>query len=363
MKKTISILLCCVFLFALIACFSIGTYAETINGYNYGTVLTFVGQGTFYQVQNINGVKSDYTYNSVTHTTKVGLDNIIGINDSITIVFKSNSNSQLATLKPIVALTTTNTLNNTWSYDVKIVNGFTYVYFNYKFNTGSNDTATFNFVTGETTYSVTPYIYTADVSYTISYSNTVVVGTDANGVVNYTGKYGDTLNVLITSNSEITADCDTGTLTANPNGIDYLYTFVFGVDNPVVIYNNGGVGVNTLTVNALTAKGSAMYYQQYYKGYQDGIKDLKLQIEDAYNKGKSDGFVEGKKAGITEGIGMADTSTFDGLFSAVVDAPIHYIFGWLNFDIFGVNMFGVFQFVITVLVCISVFFIIKKFIK
>lgn len=81
------------------------------------------------------------------------------------------------------------------------------------------------------------------------------------------------------------------------------------------------------------------YQQGLYDGIQQGKQEgITIGEEQAVNKYKDQWLQQGRQ----EGIASANEYTFLGLISAAVDAPLQALMGLLNFDLLGINFFGLF---------------------
>jgi len=84
---------------------------------------------------------------------------------------------------------------------------------------------------------------------------------------------------------------------------------------------------------------------QYQTGYSDGYNNgynrgYSNGDADGYSTGWNRGFASGKAAGFSDGVNSANTYTFFGLISAVLDAPLKVFKGMLDFDVLGMNLSG-----------------------
>lgn len=81
------------------------------------------------------------------------------------------------------------------------------------------------------------------------------------------------------------------------------------------------------------------YQQGLYDGIQQGKQEgITIGEEQAVNKYKDQWLQQGRQ----EGIASANEYTFLGLISAAVDAPLQGLMGLLNFELLGINFFGLF---------------------
>lgn len=87
---------------------------------------------------------------------------------------------------------------------------------------------------------------------------------------------------------------------------------------------------------------SSVNSSSYEQGYSQGIKDREQYGNQQYLKGKADG------------IESANTYSFTGLFTAIFDVPIQTLFGLLNVEILGVNLYSFFTGLLTLALIIFV---------
>lgn len=87
---------------------------------------------------------------------------------------------------------------------------------------------------------------------------------------------------------------------------------------------------------------SSVNSSSFEQGYQQGIKDREQYGNQQYLKGKADG------------IESANTYSFTGLFTAIFDVPIQTLFGLLNVEILGVNLYSFFTGLLTLALIIFV---------
>lgn len=87
---------------------------------------------------------------------------------------------------------------------------------------------------------------------------------------------------------------------------------------------------------------SSVNSSSFEQGYSQGIKDREQYGNQQYLKGKADG------------IESANTYSFTGLFTAIFDVPIQTLFGLLNIEILGVNLYSFFTGLLTLALIIFV---------
>ena len=91
-----------------------------------------------------------------------------------------------------------------------------------------------------------------------------------------------------------------------------------------------------------------------------GVEDYNL----GYHNGYSNGYDAGVKVGYTNGwndaIASTSGGTFHGLFNAIADTPLRFLYGLFNFDLFGISVLVI---VLSLLTGIILFGIVKKFWK
>lgn len=93
------------------------------------------------------------------------------------------------------------------------------------------------------------------------------------------------------------------------------------------------------------------YQQGLYDGIQQGRQEgITIGEEQAVNKYKEQWLQQGRQ----EGIASANHYTFLGLISAAVDAPLQALMGLLNFEILGINFFGLFGGLLTLAIILFI---------
>lgn len=102
------------------------------------------------------------------------------------------------------------------------------------------------------------------------------------------------------------------------------------------------VFVNTFTIEATFLQGKSEYQTGYDIGYSAG-----------YSAGSTDGY----NAGYAEGLNLNTNSSFMGLFNAVADTPLRFLYGLFNFDLFGVSCLVI---ILSLLTFSVTFAIVKK---
>ena len=81
--------------------------------------------------------------------------------------------------------------------------------------------------------------------------------------------------------------------------------------------------------------------------------------EDYYDLGYNKGYEEGKSSGIAS----MEKWDFYSLISAIFTAPLDFLGGALNFEIFGINLWHTVQFIFTALLVIFVVVVILRLVK
>lgn len=170
-------------------------------------------------------------------------------------------------------------------------------------------------------------------------------------------------------NSEYTTSADISFCTFNnANTISLLYDF----SNPVNTYsihvdNDSDTGVNyysnvsNLTIVAIpTDKGTSIpnaneiYNNGFNAGYEEAVTDLNLeqQIQQNYQAGYQVGFEQGKIEGMKS---KPENNVLANALLTIVDTPLIYLNSLLNFEIFGINLLGLFGFIVAVGLLLFIF--------
>ena len=103
---------------------------------------------------------------------------------------------------------------------------------------------------------------------------------------------------------------------------------------------------------------SGTFSEGYASGYADGMLFDSERTEEAYGSGYDFGYQygygSGFRAGKQEGLQIAETGTFYGLMTAVVDAPVSVFSSMFNFEILGVNMLAFAQSIFSLCLVLAV---------
>lgn len=91
------------------------------------------------------------------------------------------------------------------------------------------------------------------------------------------------------------------------------------------------------------------YSNGYNQGKAAGLSEAKSKVDKS-----SQSYITGKKVGYAEGIKDGGDYSFFGLISAVVDVPISAFKGLLNFNLFGIDMSGLYLSLFTLCIIIMV---------
>lgn len=106
----------------------------------------------------------------------------------------------------------------------------------------------------------------------------------------------------------------------------------------------------------------------YSQGYQDGINNLKEQVDNAYDYGYENGYQDGLEVGVEVGYdnGFNEgtqqdfaSSGFSTLLNSILSYPVNMISSVFNFNFMGVNIASLILFIVSIGIVI---FVIKKFI-
>lgn len=99
---------------------------------------------------------------------------------------------------------------------------------------------------------------------------------------------------------------------------------------------------NYFVLKTTSINSNASNAVSFNQGYEQGSKDKQQYGNQQYLKGKADG------------IESANTYSFTGLFTAIFDVPIQTLFGLLNIEILGVNLYSFFTGLLTLALIIFV---------
>lgn len=92
----------------------------------------------------------------------------------------------------------------------------------------------------------------------------------------------------------------------------------------------------------ITATTQADNTVAYNQGYEQAIRDKQAYGEQRY------------QVGYAEGVKQAGTYTFENLILSVIDAPLSTIYGLLNFEILGTNMFSFVIALISIVIVVKI---------
>lgn len=104
----------------------------------------------------------------------------------------------------------------------------------------------------------------------------------------------------------------------------------------------------------------AGYDMGHYVGYDEGYGTGKREgHEEGYALGNQDGYDEGYNKGLSDGLNETTTSenyksTFKSIFESVFQAPIDFVKGAFNFEVFGLNIFKLASFALTIVLVVWV---------
>lgn len=116
--------------------------------------------------------------------------------------------------------------------------------------------------------------------------------------------------------------------------------------------------------------------EDYQAGYQQGYEmGHHVGLDEGYGVGKQDGYQEGYEAaqgifydegyefgynkGLNDGLNETTTSenyksTFKSIFEGIFQAPIDFVKGAFNFEVFGLNIFKLVSFALTIVLVVWV---------
>ncbi len=94
--------------------------------------------------------------------------------------------------------------------------------------------------------------------------------------------------------------------------------------------------------SAVVATTQANNIEAYQQGYAQAIKDKEAYGEQRY------------QTGYAEGIQSGGTYSFENLILSVIDAPLSTLYGLLNFDILGTNMFSFVIALVSIVIIIKI---------
>ena len=94
--------------------------------------------------------------------------------------------------------------------------------------------------------------------------------------------------------------------------------------------------------SAIVATTQANNLEAFQQGYKQAIKDKEAYGETRY------------QAGYAEGLQSASSYTFENLILSVIDAPLSTLYGLLNFEILGTNIFSFVIALISIVIIIKI---------
>lgn len=132
---------------------------------------------------------------------------------------------------------------------------------------------------------------------------------------------------------------------------------------------NGALGQHSLESFSLTSSGDYRLYLTvlYYRNgdmlplqYQT-MQDLHVLNYDKYSHQISEGYYnDGYNKGYSDGCKSMEKWDFYSLISAIFTAPLTFLSGALNFEVFGINMWNTVQFIFTALLVLFVIIVILR---
>lgn len=143
-------------------------------------------------------------------------------------------------------------------------------------------------------------------------------------------------------NSQFSPNWQVVQLSYGENDGSYFRLMFPCIDNPDTFYSSTYI-----------LQSDSFYQLGYNSGYDVGYQ-AGLTNNSSYDDGYDSGYSVGYNKGHVDGVASANDYSFIGLFGAVFDAPIAAITGLLNWDMFGVNTFSLFTWLITLCIALRV---------
>ena len=148
----------------------------------------------------------------------------------------------------------------------------------------------------------------------------------------------------------------------------YDYTAVSHNDNgtpsPAVIESTDNVyfpyKLSTYLIVFGANNNTAVDLEMDFQFNNAGIEDYNLGYQNGYSNGYDSGVKVGYTNGWNDAISSTSGGTFHGLFNAIADTPLRFLYGLFNFDLFGISVLVI---VLSLLTGIILFGIVKKFWK
>ena len=225
------------------------------------------------------------------------------------------------------------------------------------------------------TYAIQVFDYDLDNNNNKYFTNRVAIGKwSIFGQVAIKYDYYGTLNLFNTNNSSITqinTNLDIGiNVSYNDNDLiiidtyfsnnywyctfmsEYSYTlkensyftFVYGSSNPNFTLYTDVCFINIIMQLDRYQNGYQSGYQTGYNdGLQDGFTNLGEDTQEAYNNGLSVGY----QTGYNDGLNSNENQSLRNMLLTIFDVPLIYVRELLDFELLGVNFFGLFGAIIT----------------
>lgn len=171
------------------------------------------------------------------------------------------------------------------------------------------------------------------------------------------------------NNSEYTNSADLSFSTLNNvSTASLLYDFSSSVNTySISVDNDSDTGVNyypdvcNLIIVAVPAEAGTdvpnaeqIYNNGYNAGFADALKNENINdlLTQNYEAGYQVGFEKGKTEGMNSN---PDNNILSNALFSIVDLPLIYLNSLLNFEIFGINLLGLFGFMIAIALLIFIF--------
>lgn len=305
-------------------------------------VMSVFGVGLYNSVKSSGGMTLLYqNYYSENGRTLLVFSGLNANGQSITVRFKSMSSDYSAPMKPIGSVTDISAAaygHGDMSYNIVVEGGIVYCDVTYTARSEYiPDSVQYllDEVVNEGTYQLREYMY---------------------GVENYYSKYfGTTISTVsylrhdltVSAVSEVfeiiytSVDNTAVTVTHNLSTGQY-YTYQSGNKTYFGIYLNDTTLPTNIILYAKSAYGVLIYNEANDEGYNQGISANQ-------SANWQDGYDSGHQAGYTEAYNkyheLQDTSVVS-IFYAIADTPVKLLSSMMNVEVFGTNIFLVFQFLV-----------------
>lgn len=253
------------------------------------------------------------------------------------------------------------TLPTVWNYTYNTTTEQWYANENIKLIIGinDNDTSYINIATNNTVLNISGTSQYLIVTYEYNDINkqqallTRATMTDYIDKIKKVYKIETWINPLVINNPETNIYTIKINVLTNENENQLITITCRSATNQIYPIGSTKTPINDITIlNSQTDIDLNTYWQN---AYNEGVKEGKVQ---GIEEGKTTGYANG----LQDGLKQAQQGTFQNLMDAVFYAPVKALFGLLNFEVLGFNMWSIFIGLIGTLTALCILKLLTKFI-